>query len=335
MCRAKLYILARFFNQTNLTVADSIFGAPKISFQDVKDIDASAPQLIIWAIPVMIFFTVVEYFVAKYQHRDDIYNDTELRGSVLVGLGNLLSNYLTKLVLFVVVVFFYNLVPWRMEFRWWLFIPCYVLLDLCSYWAHRISHEQRFWWTTHVPHHSGNNYNLAVSFRLSWIQEFKILFFIPVTIAGFHPWIFFVVNQVAVLFQFWVHTEYIKKLPRWIEYIFATPSNHRVHHGTQDKYIDKNYGATFIIWDRMFGTYQPEEERPKYGLTTPVHTGNPFKLVFQEAIDLVNDVRKAKTWKERFWYTFGSPIAIAKYKRENTTVPDKQKATNFEFQKSS
>lgn len=335
MRQPKIYILARLFNQTNLPVADSIFGAPKISFQDVKEIDASAPQLIIWAIPVMIFFTIVEYFVAKYQHRDDIYNDTELRGSVLVGLGNLLSNYLTKLVLFVVVVFFYNLVPWRMEFRWWLFFPCYVLLDLCSYWAHRISHEQRFWWTTHVPHHSGNNYNLAVSFRLSWIQEFKILFFIPVTIAGFHPWIFFVVNQVAVLFQFWVHTEYIKKLPRWIEYIFATPSNHRVHHGTQDKYIDKNYGATFIIWDRMFGTFQPEEERPKYGLTTPVHTGNPFKLVFQEAIDLVNDVRKAKTWRERFWYTFGSPIAIAKYKRENKPVPEKQEKATFEFQESS
>ncbi|MEO6169068.1 MAG: sterol desaturase family protein [Chitinophagales bacterium] len=313
-------------------MANSIFGAPKISFQDVKDIDANAPQLIIWAIPVMIFFTVIEYFVAKYQHRDDIYNNLELQGSVLVGLGNLLSNYFTKLVLFVVVVFFYNIVPWRMEFRWWLFIPCYVLLDFCSYWAHRISHEQRFWWTTHVPHHSGNNYNLAVSFRLSWIQEFKILFFIPVTIAGFHPWIFFVVNQTAVLFQFWVHTEYIRKCPRWIEYIFATPSNHRVHHGTQEKYIDKNYGATFILWDRMFGTYQPEEERPIYGLTTPVHSGNPFKLVFQEAIDLVNDVRKAKTWRDRVWFAFGSPIKIAKHKRESANREAKQKVTKFEMQ---
>jgi hypothetical protein len=166
-----------------------------------------------------------------------------------------------------------------------------------------------------VPHHSANHYNLAVSFRLSWIQQFKILFFIPVTIAGFHPMIFFVVNQVAVLFQFWVHTEYIKKLPRWIEYIFATPSNHRVHHGSQEKYLDRNYGATFIIWDRMFGTFYPEEERPIYGLTTPVHSGNPFFLVFHEAIDIVNDVRKAKTWKERFWYIFGSPVEIAAAKR--------------------
>ncbi len=294
----------------------SIFGAPKITFDEVKQIDANAPQLIMWAIPVMVFFSALEYFVAKYQHRDDIYNDKELRGSVLIGLGNLLSNYVAKLLLFLLVVFFYNLVPWRMEFRWWLFIPCYILLDLCSYWAHRISHLQRFWWTTHVPHHSANNYNLAVSFRLSWIQEFKILFFIPVTITGFHPMIFFVVNQVAVLFQFWVHTEYIKKLPRWIEYIFATPSNHRVHHGSQEKYIDKNFGATFIIWDRMFGTFQPEEERPRYGLTIPVHSGNPFRLVFQETIDMIQDVRKATTWRERIWYLFGSPVSIARHKRE-------------------
>lgn len=308
----------------------SIFGAPKITFDEVKQIDANAPQLIMWAIPVMVFFSALEYFVAKYQHRDDIYNDKELRGSVLIGLGNLLSNYVAKLLLFLLVVFFYNLVPWRMEFRWWLFIPCYILLDLCSYWAHRISHLQRFWWTTHVPHHSANNYNLAVSFRLSWIQEFKILFFIPVTITGFHPMIFFVVNQVAVLFQFWVHTEYIKKLPRWIEYIFATPSNHRVHHGSQEKYIDKNFGATFIIWDRMFGTFQPEEERPRYGLTIPVHSGNPFRLVFQETIDMIQDVRKATTWRERIWYLFGSPVSIARHKREMAAKQQQQQLEQTE-----
>lgn len=113
-----------------------------------------------------------------------------------------------------------------------------------------------------------------------------------------------------------MHTEYIKKLPRWIEYIFATPSNHRVHHGSQEKYIDKNFGATFIIWDRMFGTFQQEEERPRYGLTIPVHSGNPFRLVFQETIDMIQDVRKATTWRERIWYLFGSPVSIARHKRE-------------------
>ena len=144
------------------------------------------------------------------------------------------------------------------------------------------------------------------------IQDY---FFVPVFLAGFHPLVFFVVNQVAVLFQFWVHTEYIRKLPPWIEYLFATPSNHRVHHGTEDKYLDKNYGATFIIWDRMFGTFYPEEERPVYGLTTPVYSGNPLYLVFNEAADIIRDVRKAKTWKEKIWYCFGSPVSIARYKK--------------------
>jgi sterol desaturase/sphingolipid hydroxylase (fatty acid hydroxylase superfamily) len=297
-----------------------IFGAEKITLDQIKNIDETAPQLIIWAVPIMLIFTAIEYYVSL-KDNDQRYENRELLGSVLVGLGNLVSNLVTKLVLFLMVVLFYNLVPWRMEFIWWMFFPCYIVLDFCSYWAHRISHEQRFWWATHITHHSGNHYNLAVSFRLSWIQQFKIIFFIPVVLCGFHPLIYFISNQIAVLFQFWVHTEYIKRLHPIVEYIIATPSNHRVHHGTQDKYIDKNYGATFIIWDRMFGTYQPEEERPVYGLTTPVHSGNPFFLVFHETVDIIRDVKNAPTWKQKFWYLFGSPMKIAQYKKKLATKP--------------
>jgi sterol desaturase/sphingolipid hydroxylase (fatty acid hydroxylase superfamily) len=293
----------------------NIFGAPKITFEQLEHIDKSAPALILAAAPFMILFTAIEYYLSKKEHKDT-YDNVELAGSFLVGVGNIISNSISRLVLLVMVIVLYNLVPWRMEFVWWLFFPCYIVQDFCSYWAHRISHEQRFWWATHVPHHSANHYNLAVSFRLSWIQQFKIIFFAPVVLLGFHPLIFFVVNQVAVLFQFWVHTEYIVKLHPWVEYLFATPSNHRVHHGSEDKYLDKNYGATFIIWDRMFGTFYPEEERPTYGLTTPLYSGNPFYLVFHEVIDIVRDVRKAKTFKEKWWYTFGSPVKIMRYKKQ-------------------
>src|ERR1043165_8526706 len=155
----------------------NIFGAPEITFEQIKNIDASAPQLILWATPFMIFFTVLEYYFSKKEAKDT-YDHTELRGSVLIGLGNLVSNYITKFVLFIVIIYIYNLIPWRQEFRWWLFFPCYILQDFCSYWAHRISHQQRFWWATHVPHHSASHYNLAVSYRLSWIQQFKIIFFV-------------------------------------------------------------------------------------------------------------------------------------------------------------
>ncbi|MCS6990975.1 MAG: sterol desaturase family protein [Chitinophagales bacterium] len=305
-----------------------IFGAPPITFDQIRSIDEQAPQLILWAVPLMIFFAVLEYLVARWQHRDDIYDHSELRGSVLVGLGYLLSNYLTKIILFSITVFIYNLIPWRQHFVWWLFFPCYVLHDFCSYWAHRISHEQRLWWATHVPHHSANHYNLAVSFRLSWIQQLKILFFIPVIAAGFHPLVFFVVNQVAVLFQYWVHTEYIGKLHPWIEYIFATPSNHRVHHGSQKKYLDKNFGATFIIWDRLFGTYMAEQDRPVYGLTTPIHSSNPFYLVFHELIELMKDLQSAPSWRHRLWFLFGSPITIARYKKIQQIQQKRQAQSN-------
>jgi len=299
---------------------EGLFGAPKISWADLEKIDSEAPQLILWSVPIMLFFTGLEYYLARRENRDT-YNNRELWGSIFVGLGNLLSNFLTKIFLFAMVIAVYNLISWRMEFRWWMFFPCYVIQDFCSYWAHRISHEQRLWWATHVTHHSGNHYNLAVSFRLSWIQQFKILFFIPVVLAGFHPAVFFIVNQIAVLFQFWVHTEYIGKLHPIIEYIFATPSNHRVHHGTQEKYLDKNYGATFIIWDRMFGTYYPEEDRPKYGLTTPIpFSANPFFLNFHELKDIIHDVRQAKTFKEKWYFLFGSPMKIAQEKKLQSKV---------------
>jgi sterol desaturase/sphingolipid hydroxylase (fatty acid hydroxylase superfamily) len=164
-------------------------------------------------------------------------------------------------------------------------------------------------------HHSGENYNLTVSFRLSWVQHLKLIFFLPVALIGFHPIIFFIVNQIAVLFQFWVHTEYIRKLHPAFEFVFATPSNHRVHHGSQEKYINKNYGATFIIWDRIYGTFQEEEEQVIYGLTTNIkHKANPLLINFHEYIDIWKDVKSAKGWKLKYFYLFGDPIEISRFK---------------------
>jgi sterol desaturase/sphingolipid hydroxylase (fatty acid hydroxylase superfamily) len=292
-----------------------LFGAEKIPLHTANFLQDNAPNIIIWAAPVMFFFVLVEYIISHVQHRE-YYEKKETIGSIAVGVGNVIIGASIKLVLFYVLIAVYNLIPWRMELNWWTFLPCYILFDLCSYWAHRISHHQRFWWATHVAHHSGEHYNLTVSFRLSWVQYIKLIFFLPVSFIGFHPVIVFVTNQIAVLFQFWVHTEYIRKMPRWVEYIFATPSNHRVHHGSQDKYINKNYGATFIIWDRMFGTYQPEEEQAIYGITANIENkANPLHINFHEYVDMFNDVRKAKGWKKKLFYLFGDPIDIAKEKK--------------------
>jgi sterol desaturase/sphingolipid hydroxylase (fatty acid hydroxylase superfamily) len=294
----------------------SLFGADPISFKQADHLHKHAPDIIIWAAPAMFFFVLLEYGISYWQQRR-YYEKRETIGSICVGIGNVIIGSALKVILFYFLIWIYNLLPWRMELNWWTFIPCYIIFDLCSYWAHTVSHKQRFWWATHVAHHSGEHYNLTVSFRLSWVQHIKIIFFIPVLLLGFHPIIVFVTNQIAVLFQFWVHTEYIRKMPRFIEYIFATPSNHRVHHGSQEKYINKNYGATFIFWDRIFKTFQEEEEQAVYGITHNIgDKANPLHINFHEYKDMISDVRKAKGLRKKLFYLFGDPVKIAEEKKK-------------------
>ena len=293
----------------------NFFGAPQISLDIIKQLESEIPNIIIWAAPVLFFFVLLEWYLSKKQQKG-LYDKKDSIGSIGVGVGNVIINFFLKMLFLYLAIYIYNAVPWRFPFAWWTFIPCYLIFDLCSYWSHRISHQQRFFWATHVVHHSSDHYNLTVSFRLSWVQNIKIIFFLPVALIGFHPIIFFITSQVAVLFQFWVHTEYIRKLHPVIEYIFATPSNHRVHHGSQEKYINKNYAATFIFWDRMFGTFQEEEEQVKYGITTEVPSKvNPLVLNFHEYKDMWEDIKSTKSFKQKLFYIFGDPIDIASEKK--------------------
>jgi sterol desaturase/sphingolipid hydroxylase (fatty acid hydroxylase superfamily) len=297
------------------TIINNLFGADKISLTDITTFREGSPNIIVWAAPVMFLFVLIEYLVSRFQHKH-YYEKKETIGSILVGIGNVIISVFLKTFLFYVFVFIYNLVPWRMSLNWWTFIPCYIIFDFFSYWTHNISHRLRFFWATHVVHHTGMHYNLTVSFRLSWAQYIKIIFIFPVALMGFHPVIIFITNQIAILFQFLVHTEYIRKLHPAIEYIFATPSNHRVHHGSQPKYINKNYGATFIIWDRIFKTYQPEEEQVVYGITQNIsRKDNPVHINFHEYVDMARDVKQAKGWKKKLFYIFGNPEAIGKAKK--------------------
>lgn len=293
----------------------------------IHQLEDNAPNIIVWAVPFMVFFAGLEIYISYKQERH-YYDKAETIGSILTGLGNLGVSAAIKTGLLVLVVWVYNMLPWRMSLNWWTFVPCYIIFDLCSYWAHRVSHMQRFWWATHVAHHSGEHYNLSVSFRLSWVQNLKIIFFLPIALIGFHPIVFFVTNQIAVLFQFWVHTEYIRKLPRWVEYIFATPSNHRVHHGSQEKYIDKNFGATFIFWDRLFGTFEPEQEQVIYGITTNIaNKANPFHINFHEYNEMWKDVASTHSLRKKLFYIFGSPVKVAEEKKRLLQLNEKLTAS--------
>jgi sterol desaturase/sphingolipid hydroxylase (fatty acid hydroxylase superfamily) len=297
----------------------SLFGSEQISFKDIQLFQDASPDLLVWAAPAMFGFVIIE-FTASYFQNKSYYSKKETLGSVLVGIGNVLIGLVLKTFLFVVFVWIYNALPCRMTLNWWTLIPCYIFFDFCSYWTHNISHRVRFFWATHVVHHSSTHFNLTVSFRLSWMQYIKIIFIFPVALMGFHPVIIFFTSQVAVLFQFWVHTEYIRKLHPAIEYILATPSNHRVHHGSQPKYINKNYGATFVIWDRIFKTYQAEEEQVEYGITEDItKKSNPIHINFHEYRSILKDVESTTSWKRKWQYVFGDPSKIVsiKTKAEN------------------
>jgi sterol desaturase/sphingolipid hydroxylase (fatty acid hydroxylase superfamily) len=161
--------------------------------------------------------------------------------------------------------------------------------DFSYYWFHRTAHNVNWFWASHVVHHSSQHYNLAAALRQTWTGNAtgSFLFWAWMPLVGFHPlWILFM-QQVSLIYQFWIHTETVHHCPRWVEFIFNTPSHHRVHHGSDLKYLDKNHAGILIIWDRMFGTFQPEEERPVYGLTRNINSFNPFVIAF-------------KTWGELF-----------------------------------
>ena len=265
------------------------------------------PNIIAIAGPIMIGLVVLEWFISLKRNHD-YYDGKDAVAATAVGLLNVALAAVLKIITFGIVLFVYNKTPWSIPHTWWAFPLCLIWIDFWRYVAHRVAHESRFWWATHVTHHSSKKYNLSVSFRLGWTQYIKIIFFLPVIATGFDPIVFFVCHQIEVLYQFWIHTEYIHKLPKPIEFFFTTPSHHRVHHATNDKYIDKNYGSTFIIWDRMFGTFQPETETPVYGITKELEKPySPIYLCFHEWADLVRDVTRVKGYKKKLQVVFGPP----------------------------
>lgn len=273
---------------------------------------SNAPDLIFYAAPILIGLALFECYFS-WKHKKQLYEKKDFFASLSIGLVSVVQNLFIKTLLFGSVIWLYNLVPWSIPVNWVSSILCFIVLDFFRYWAHRFGHETSIFWATHVTHHNSEKYNLSTSFRLSWTQQIKVVFFLPISFLGFHPVIFFICHQIAVLYQFWIHTEYIRKLPKWISFIFVTPSHHRVHHGKNEHYLDKNYGSTFIIWDRIFGTFQPEDEQAVYGILEQPKHYNPVKLVFHVWVDIYKNMRKAGSLKKATLILFRSPSNLKKY----------------------
>ena len=188
--------------------------------------------------------------------------------------------------------------------KWLAAIVLFLGVDCAYYWFHRIAHEYNAPWAGHVVHHSSEDYNLAVALRQGTFQGlFSWVFYLPLALVGFPPAWFAAVSSFDTLYQFWIHTRLIGKLGP-LEWVFNTPSHHRVHHARNPKYLDKNYAGTLIIWDRMFGTFQAEEEEPVYGLVKPLNSWNPLWANLHVWNDLFRDAWLAPRWSDklRIWF---------------------------------
>jgi len=256
------------------------------------------PNLIYYAIPFFIVTVIFESIViSKKQPKSFHLKDTF--ASLAMGIGNVVSNLLSKLLVVFVIVFLYeNFRLTTIPFAWWSWILILFADDFCYYWAHRIGHESRFFWASHIVHHSSQKYNLSTALRQTWTGGFfSFIFYLVLPIIGFHPLMIFTQMSISLLYQYWIHTELIYKMPRWFETVFNTPSHHRVHHGSNPLYLDRNHAGIFIVWDKLFGTFQPElkEEKVIYGLTSNIKTYNPLKIAFHEWIAVFKDALTAKT----------------------------------------
>lgn len=213
----------------------------------------------------------------------------------------------------------------------------FIGVDFFYYWFHRYAHEINFLWGGHVVHHQSEEYNLSVALRQGAFQKFgSFAFYLPLAFIGFNPVMFIVVSQFQTLYQFWIHTKTIGHFPKPIEFIFNTPSHHRVHHGRNPKYIDRNHGGTLIIWDRMFGTFQKEEEEVVYGITKPLNTWNPIRAQIDFWRTLFSDLSKTKKISDKLklitkppgWYPaeLGGPVSapdvtVSTAEKYDTNIP--------------
>jgi sterol desaturase/sphingolipid hydroxylase (fatty acid hydroxylase superfamily) len=264
--------------------------------------------LIIYAIlGFSVILATVEFFYELYKKKINRWRLGEMWASFSVFLVAQVMEKASALVF--IGAFFYvgELIPWQIPVNIWTTILCLILVDFIYYWEHVIEHKVRILWSYHSIHHSSPIYNYTTAMRVSFIDSFITwVFYLPLIAIGFHAYIVTLCFFLILMYQFWLHTEIIGKLG-WFEKIFMTPSQHRVHHGSDEMYLDKNFGALLSIWDRMFGTFQEEKHRPTYGLTKPINTINPVKVHLAEYIDIFKDVRKARSLKEAWNYLVKPP----------------------------
>jgi len=265
-----------------------------------------------YAVPFFLLTIAIELAALKWlDHDDEVtgYLRKDARTSLLMGLGSLF--FLTALkvgTFFVYTAIYVHAAQWQLPTdTWWYWVVLLLVMDLSYYFQHRFVHRVRIGWAAHQAHHSSEYMNFGTALRQKWNPWFEFFFWLPLPFLGFAPWTIYVAFSFSLIYQFFVHTELIGRLPRPVELVFNTPSHHRVHHGSDPEYLDRNYAGILIVWDRMFGTFAEEKRRPTYGLTKPVGTYNLVKLQYGDYAEMVRQFRQADCWRHRLVYLFGPP----------------------------
>ena len=261
--------------------------------------------LLAYATPVFFLLIFLEAWWAR-RHRPELFEFTDSLTSISCGIFTVTLELFAKtalLGLFILVQQRYGLWQWSAD-SWVTWLVFFLVLDFIYYWAHRWSHEINFLWGGHVPHHQSEHYNLTTALRQgAWQDISHWPLYLVMAVMGCPAGVFIILLTVSKLYQFWIHTRVIGRLP-WIEGILNTPSAHRVHHGINDAYIDRNHGGTLMIWDRLFGTWQEEQEPVVFGVRKAFHSRNPVTAHVDWLVTLWRDASLSSRWQDRFTIWF-------------------------------
>ena len=272
------------------------------------------PNVVALATPVFIAMVVIE-MIAVRLGRTGAYDWRDAGTSLSLGLGSTVVGALVGTTVFAAYSWFYQFRLFEIPIAWWSGVLCFVLDDLAYYAFHRTAHRIRWFWAGHIAHHSSQHYNLTTALRQTWTGFFALSFAfrIPLFLIGFPPALVLFCVGLNLVYQFWIHTETVRRLPWGLESVLNTPSHHRVHHGTNPRYLDRNYAGVFIVWDRLFGTFEPEDdaEPVRYGLVHNLGTFNPLWAAVHEWHAIARDLWRAKTWRERWTVVAGQPGAAS------------------------
>lgn len=273
--------------------------------------DFANDKLLYVFIPIFLISVLVEYRYSR-KHGLGLYESRDTKASFWMMAITPVVEFLPKLGAFVLFYLLHEISPLRdaVGRQWWAWLVLLVLDDFVYYWFHRSNHEVRLFWAGHVTHHSALKMNFATALRQGVGERLhKFLFWLPLPLLGFDPLMIFTVMAINLFYQFWVHSELVDKLPRPVEYVFNTPSHHRVHHASNVRYLDCNHGGIFILWDRLFGSFSAEVpgDKPCYGLTSNITSYHPWHVVTHEYQSIWRDCRRASSWGDRLRYLLLAP----------------------------